>query len=149
MSEAITAHCMKCKCRRTIPNPVLKLMGNGRFIKQGLCPICGSKVNKIISRPKEYEQKHPCIDEEGHIVGEQAFTEPVIAEPPPVEPQYRGVCRRCGHEVNIFGRSIGRHYTGGLVVQGKCENGHFGNMLNAREIGTVSIVDDDLEMPDF
>ena len=42
MSEA---YCVKCKAKVTIKDEVATVTSNGRPMKKGTCPTCGTKVN--------------------------------------------------------------------------------------------------------
>lgn len=43
----VKGYCVKCKKMIEMKTPKKKLMKNGRPMMQGLCPKCGTKVNRI------------------------------------------------------------------------------------------------------
>ena len=43
------AYCVKCKKKVEMQNPTDAVTKNGRKMKKGICPICGTKVNKFVS----------------------------------------------------------------------------------------------------
>jgi hypothetical protein len=48
------AYCVKCKAKREMTDPKEITMKNGKPSVQGICPVCGTKMNKIgASLPKE------------------------------------------------------------------------------------------------
>jgi hypothetical protein len=42
------AYCVKCKEKREIKDAHQVTMKNGRAALQGLCPVCGTKLNRIL-----------------------------------------------------------------------------------------------------
>jgi hypothetical protein len=44
---AETAYCMKCRQKRDFEGQVVTLK-NGRPASQGTCPVCGTKLTKIL-----------------------------------------------------------------------------------------------------
>lgn len=47
------AYCVKCKTKREMNDPKEIVMKNGKPAVQGICPVCGTKMNKIgASLPK-------------------------------------------------------------------------------------------------
>ena len=50
--EKIIGYCMKCKAKREIRNPEIITMKNGMNAAKGTCPICGTKMFKIIGKAK-------------------------------------------------------------------------------------------------
>jgi DNA-directed RNA polymerase subunit RPC12/RpoP len=47
-----TARCMKCKKEVEVKNPKEVTMKNGLVAIQGVCPVCGTKVFRIIGKKK-------------------------------------------------------------------------------------------------
>lgn len=45
------AYCVKCKEIRDMFNGVVKVSDSGRRMAQGVCPTCGTKVNRILGTP--------------------------------------------------------------------------------------------------
>ena len=43
------AYCVKCKEKRDFEGPV-KVSESGRRMAQGICPVCGTKVNRILGK---------------------------------------------------------------------------------------------------
>lgn len=52
MAAAKQAYCVKCKEKRDIKNPVATFMKNGRPMTQGVCPVCGTKIQLIGNTPE-------------------------------------------------------------------------------------------------
>lgn len=48
--EDVKAYCMKCKVERTVQNAQTITTKNGRPAMQGVCPVCGTKMYKFLSR---------------------------------------------------------------------------------------------------
>lgn len=44
-------YCVKCKAKRSIKNGTVVTSDKGRRMAKGICPVCGTKVNKFL--PKE------------------------------------------------------------------------------------------------
>jgi Domain of unknown function (DUF5679) len=42
------AYCVRCKDKREMDNPVVRTADSGRRVLQGLCPVCGFKMNRIL-----------------------------------------------------------------------------------------------------
>lgn len=42
------AYCVKCKQNNNMANGVVKVSDSGRRMAQGICPVCGTKVNRIL-----------------------------------------------------------------------------------------------------
>jgi hypothetical protein len=42
------AYCVKCKEKRQFDGKVVEK--NGRRMAQGICPVCGTKVNRILGK---------------------------------------------------------------------------------------------------
>jgi DNA polymerase II large subunit len=43
------AYCVKCREKREIKEPKEVTFKNGRKALQGTCPVCGTKLNRMIS----------------------------------------------------------------------------------------------------
>jgi hypothetical protein len=43
------AYCVKCKEKRDFEGTV-KISESGRRMAQGICPVCGTKVNRILGK---------------------------------------------------------------------------------------------------
>ncbi len=43
------AYCVKCKEKRDFEGTV-KISDSGRRMAQGICPVCGTKVNRILGK---------------------------------------------------------------------------------------------------
>jgi Zn finger protein HypA/HybF involved in hydrogenase expression len=41
------AYCVKCKEKREMNDPKEVTTKNGRKMTQGICPVCGTKMNRI------------------------------------------------------------------------------------------------------
>ena len=50
--EIHEAYCVKCKAKRTIKNPEMVQMKNGRPAVKGSCTECGTGMYKILSQKK-------------------------------------------------------------------------------------------------
>ena len=48
LSMADMAYCVKCKEKREIKDAHQVTMKNGRAALQGQCPVCGTKLNRIL-----------------------------------------------------------------------------------------------------
>ena len=46
------AYCVKCKAKRDFEGTV-KISDSGRRMAQGICPVCGTKVNRILGKKPE------------------------------------------------------------------------------------------------
>ena len=42
------AYCFKCRTKREIRNPNPVTLKNGRKASQGTCPVCGTKISRIV-----------------------------------------------------------------------------------------------------
>jgi hypothetical protein len=42
------AYCVKCRDRREMKDPKPVVLANGRSAVQGACPVCGTKVTRIV-----------------------------------------------------------------------------------------------------
>jgi hypothetical protein len=47
--ETYNGYCVKCKAKKDFEGEV-KEMKNGRKMAQGVCPDCGTKVNRILGK---------------------------------------------------------------------------------------------------
>jgi hypothetical protein len=47
---ATEAYCVKCREKREIKNPKEVEMKNGRPAIEGVCPVCGTKLFRMISK---------------------------------------------------------------------------------------------------
>ncbi len=45
------AYCVKCREKREFEGEVVE-MANGRRAAQGPCPVCGTKMNRILGKDK-------------------------------------------------------------------------------------------------
>ena len=50
---AVDAYCVKCREKREIKNPQEVTMKNGRQAIQGSCPVCGTKLFRIMGGAKK------------------------------------------------------------------------------------------------
>jgi len=46
---AVEAYCVKCRTKREMKNPTEVTMKNGRPAMEGLCPVCGTKLFRMMS----------------------------------------------------------------------------------------------------
>lgn len=44
------AYCVKCKAKREMREAEKKVMKNGRPMMQGTCPVCGTKLTRILGK---------------------------------------------------------------------------------------------------
>ena len=49
-TATVTGYCMKCKAQREIKNPKQITMKNGRPATEGTCPVCGTKMTRILGK---------------------------------------------------------------------------------------------------
>lgn len=42
------AYCVKCREKRDIKDPQEVTLKNGRKAMQGTCPVCGTKLNRML-----------------------------------------------------------------------------------------------------
>lgn len=49
-------YCVKCKATREMKDLTYTKASNGRTMAKGTCPVCGTKMNKFLS--KEEAEKH-------------------------------------------------------------------------------------------
>jgi len=45
----LEAYCVKCKGKKEMNNPTEVTLKNGRKAAQGLCPVCGTKLSRILA----------------------------------------------------------------------------------------------------
>lgn len=50
--EDLDAYCVKCKDKRRMIDFVIKTSDSGRRMAQGKCPVCNTKVNRILGKVK-------------------------------------------------------------------------------------------------
>ena len=43
-------YCVKCKATRTTEGDVVE--ANGRRMAKGICPVCGTKLNRMLAKAK-------------------------------------------------------------------------------------------------
>jgi hypothetical protein len=48
-----TAYCLKCKSNREITNSRYETAANGVLVVKGECPICRTKIARLLGKPKE------------------------------------------------------------------------------------------------
>jgi hypothetical protein len=117
-----------------ILNPVVRRSSmsakGGRYYAQGVCPVCGSKVNKLIKKVdvKVDEPAAPPVEEPTVV-----YCPGVVAEEP--KPKFKAFCRNCWQESDIIGGALATLWDKSkVVVNGKCAVcGWTGIMLNASE----------------
>ena len=49
-TTATEAYCVKCREKREIKNPEEVTMKNGRNAVQGTCPVCGTKLFRMVGK---------------------------------------------------------------------------------------------------
>jgi hypothetical protein len=49
VAESYNGYCVKCKDKRDFDGEV-KVSESGRRMAQGLCPVCGTKMNRILGK---------------------------------------------------------------------------------------------------
>jgi hypothetical protein len=52
MAAAVEAYCVKCREKREVKDPTSVTMKNGRNAIQGTCPVCGTKLFRMVSDKK-------------------------------------------------------------------------------------------------
>ena len=115
--DRVEAWCMRCSCMRMLTDPVVRRSSHkgGRYYAQGTCPVCGSKVNKLI--PKSMVKNDEVVDVV--TVEPEQPQAVVVAEPP--KPRFKGLCRMCKTERPIIGGQVLTHFLHGkVIVDGKC-----------------------------
>jgi hypothetical protein len=116
-----------------ILNPVVRKTSEGarggRYYAQGACPVCGSKVNKLVKKA-DIKTDEPVAPVDEPIV---VSCPGVVAEEP--KPKFKALCRNCRQERDIMGGEMATMWNGAkVVVDGKCATcGWPGIMLNASE----------------
>jgi hypothetical protein len=53
MAEAVEAYCVKCREKRQVRDPKSVTMKNGRNAIEGTCPVCGTKLFRMVSDKKK------------------------------------------------------------------------------------------------
>lgn len=48
-SGETTGYCVRCKTKRTMDKPKKATARNGRKMMKGVCPKCGTKMNRFIA----------------------------------------------------------------------------------------------------
>lgn len=48
--DRVPAYCVKCHERRDMINSIIKVSDSGRRSAQGDCPVCGTKMNRILGK---------------------------------------------------------------------------------------------------
>jgi Zn finger protein HypA/HybF involved in hydrogenase expression len=48
MAETYNGYCVKCKDKRDFDGEVVET--NGRRMAKGTCPVCGTKMNRILGK---------------------------------------------------------------------------------------------------
>ncbi|MGC8568996.1 MAG: DUF5679 domain-containing protein [Nitrososphaeria archaeon] len=46
----VEAYCVKCRAKREIKNPQEVTLKNGRKAIVGVCPVCGTKLYRILGK---------------------------------------------------------------------------------------------------
>jgi hypothetical protein len=49
MADTYEGYCVKCKEKRTFDGEV-RVSDSGRRMAQGICPVCGTKMNRILGK---------------------------------------------------------------------------------------------------
>jgi hypothetical protein len=44
----VEAYCVKCKAKKEMNDPIEVVLKNGRRAMQGKCPVCGTKLSRIL-----------------------------------------------------------------------------------------------------
>ena len=52
MAEKYEGYCVKCREKREFDGEVVEL-ANGRRAAQGTCPVCGTKMNRMLGKKTE------------------------------------------------------------------------------------------------
>ena len=47
-AKAVDIYCVKCRDQRSVTNPKSVTLANGRPALQGPCPVCGTKLTRIV-----------------------------------------------------------------------------------------------------
>ena len=48
------AYCIKCKEKREMKNGVVRVSDSGRRMAVGVCPVCGTKLNRILGKHMDF-----------------------------------------------------------------------------------------------
>lgn len=48
------AYCVKCKEKRDLKGATVRVSDSGRRMAMGNCPVCGTKINRILGKSPEY-----------------------------------------------------------------------------------------------
>jgi len=51
-TETMEAYCVKCREKREIKDMKEVTLGNGRRAAQGVCPVCGTKLTRMLPNKK-------------------------------------------------------------------------------------------------
>ncbi len=51
-TETMEAYCVKCREKREIKDMKEVTLGNGRRAAQGACPVCGTKLTRMLPNKK-------------------------------------------------------------------------------------------------
>ncbi len=51
-TETMEAYCVKCREKREIKDMKEVTLGNGRRAAQGTCPVCGTKLTRMLPNKK-------------------------------------------------------------------------------------------------
>ena len=49
MADTVEAYCVKCREKRQMEDPKEVKLQNGRMSMQGTCPVCGTKMVRMMS----------------------------------------------------------------------------------------------------
>ncbi len=50
-------YCVKCKATREMKDLTYTKAANGRTMAKGTCPVCGTKMNKFLSKAEAEKQE--------------------------------------------------------------------------------------------
>jgi hypothetical protein len=50
-------YCVKCKAEREMKDPKITAAKNGRPMAKGTCPVCGTTMNKFLTKEEAEKQK--------------------------------------------------------------------------------------------
>lgn len=62
------AYCVKCKKAGEMKDPKKKETKNGRFMMQGICPVCGTKMSVFIKNSDAKKKKGGEGEEDGKFL---------------------------------------------------------------------------------
>ncbi len=54
---ATEAYCTKCRTKREINDPKEVTLANGRHALQGVSPVCGTKLTRLVANPAKTPAK--------------------------------------------------------------------------------------------